>query len=333
MKKWVSLFLVVLLAFSLVACTQKPETETPEVVVDRSVLARVNGQVISMETFEKTFALVEYTYKTSYGEDVLTQEYNGRTIGDIIKTQILENLILDVLRVEAVTKAGGTVEQEKIDDAYTKYYDAEVKPNAAVQTLFEEKGIDETFIKSQIESQLLADLFVENVKTNNAEALQLDEAAFDNVVAKVRARHILVDTKEEADAVIARISAGETFEDVAKEVSADPGSGAEGGDLGFFMYQDMVEPFAEAAFTLPVGQVSEPVESQFGYHVIRVDEIKKISDLKAEEGTEQDVETVRMNMTNQLLSDILDKEIQALIGSATIERFDELLETQPSTSK
>ncbi|RDI61843.1 peptidylprolyl isomerase [Microvirga subterranea] len=89
---------------------------------------------------------------------------------------------------------------------------------------------------------------------------------------EVRARHILVDSEEEAKKAAARVKGGEDFAKVAGELSKDPGSKTDGGDLGFFTRDRMVEPFAEAAFKLQPGQVSDPVKSQFGWHVIKVEE-------------------------------------------------------------
>ncbi len=86
---------------------------------------------------------------------------------------------------------------------------------------------------------------------------------------EVHARHILVATDADAEAVIKRLKAGEEFAKVAKEVSKD--SGADGGDLGWFTKDKMVPEFAEAAFKLEPGQLSEPVKSQFGWHVIEVE--------------------------------------------------------------
>jgi peptidyl-prolyl cis-trans isomerase C len=92
-------------------------------------------------------------------------------------------------------------------------------------------------------------------------------------VNEVNARHILVKTKEEAEAIIKRLDAGEKFEEIAKEVSTDPGSGANGGDLGWFGPGQMVPEFEQAAFALEVGAYTkEPVQSQFGWHVIKVED-------------------------------------------------------------
>jgi peptidyl-prolyl cis-trans isomerase C len=90
---------------------------------------------------------------------------------------------------------------------------------------------------------------------------------------EVRARHILVPTEEEARTLLAELRAGKTFEAVAAERSTDPGSKAEGGDLGFFTRGRMVPEFEQAVFALQPGQVTQtPVRSQFGFHIIRLEE-------------------------------------------------------------
>jgi peptidyl-prolyl cis-trans isomerase C len=86
---------------------------------------------------------------------------------------------------------------------------------------------------------------------------------------EVHARHILVATEAEAKEVAERLKKGEDFAVVAKEKSKD--TGAEGGDLGFFARGQMLKPFEEAAFALDVGQISEPVQTQFGWHIIKVE--------------------------------------------------------------
>ncbi|MEE8574073.1 MAG: SurA N-terminal domain-containing protein [Thermodesulfobacteriota bacterium] len=99
---------------------------------------------------------------------------------------------------------------------------------------------------------------------------------------EVSARHILIRTKGEGDAeaqgraaaILARLKKGEDFATLAKKLSEDTGSGAKGGDLGFFVRSRMVKPFADAAFSLEKGAMSELVESRFGFHIIRVDDIR-----------------------------------------------------------
>lgn len=87
---------------------------------------------------------------------------------------------------------------------------------------------------------------------------------------KIKCSHILVKKHSEALQVLERIKKGESFADIAREVSIDRGSGKRGGDLGLFGRGQMVKPFEEAAFKLKKGELSlEPVRTQFGYHIIK----------------------------------------------------------------
>ncbi|HXI06007.1 MAG: peptidylprolyl isomerase [Bradyrhizobium sp.] len=88
---------------------------------------------------------------------------------------------------------------------------------------------------------------------------------------EVHARHILVKTEEEAKAVVAELKKGADFAELAKTKSTDPGA-SDGGDLGFFTKDQMVPEFSAVAFTLEPGKISDPVKSQFGWHVIKVEE-------------------------------------------------------------
>ncbi|MCB0212599.1 MAG: peptidylprolyl isomerase [Anaerolineae bacterium] len=126
-------------------------------------------------------------------------------------------------------------------------------------TLADTVGINEATYRSYIASGLLKD--------------KLREALGDevpNIAEQSHARHILVETEEEANDVIERLEAGEDFADLAEELSLDTTSGVAGGDLGFVPAGSFVGPVDEAVFTLPVGKISEPIETQFGWHVIEV---------------------------------------------------------------
>ena len=91
---------------------------------------------------------------------------------------------------------------------------------------------------------------------------------------EVRASHILVETKEEAEKLREEILSGKDFEDAAALNSICP-SGANGGDLGYFGKGMMVKPFEDACFSMEVGDLSEPVQTQFGWHLIQLTDIKE----------------------------------------------------------
>lgn len=90
-----------------------------------------------------------------------------------------------------------------------------------------------------------------------------------STITSVKASHILVDSKPEADSIKSKIDSGASFESMAKKYSKCP-SGHNGGDLGYFEKGQMVKAFEDVAFNLPVGKVSEPVKTQFGWHLIKV---------------------------------------------------------------
>jgi peptidyl-prolyl cis-trans isomerase D len=138
--------------------------------------------------------------------------------------------------------------------------------------------------------------------SRDAEARALYDERKDryDVPEQVRARHVLVqlaaDAPPEAAAAaeakarqaLERLRAGEAFEKVAAETSDDAGSKADGGDLGFFRRGQMVKPFEDAAFALPPGELSEPVRSDFGFHVIRVEE-KRAAELRSYEEVREEL--------------------------------------------
>jgi peptidyl-prolyl cis-trans isomerase C len=89
------------------------------------------------------------------------------------------------------------------------------------------------------------------------------------MVHKIKCSHILVKKQSEAIAILERLKNGESFSNLAKQLSIDKASGKKGGDLGFFGRGRMVKPFEDTAFKLERGQISEPIKTDFGYHIIK----------------------------------------------------------------
>jgi peptidyl-prolyl cis-trans isomerase C len=135
---------------------------------------------------------------------------------------------------------------------------------------------------------------------------------------EVHARHILVETEDEAKAVKAELDKGADFAELAKKKSKDPGA-SDGGDLGFFTKDQMVPEFSEAAFKLEPGKVSDPVKSQFGWHIIKVEEkrSRKAPDFDQVKGQ---IETY---VTRKAQAEYVEK----LRKAATIERTDKAAAT------
>lgn len=131
---------------------------------------------------------------------------------------------------------------------------------------------------------------------------------------EVRARHILVSTEAEAKDVKKKLDDGKKFEDVAREYSKDPGSAKQGGDLGYFTKDKMVKPFADAAFSMKKGAISEPVKSQFGWHVIKVEDSRPVTIPTYNQVKEQ----LRVSLQEKKLNDY----IRGLVKEADVKVYD-----------
>jgi peptidyl-prolyl cis-trans isomerase C len=131
---------------------------------------------------------------------------------------------------------------------------------------------------------------------------------------EVHARHILVESEDEAKAVREELQKGANFAELAKSKSKDPSAQAEGGDLGFFTKDQMVPEFAEAAFKLEKGQISEPVKSSFGWHIIQVEE-KRMRPLP-------DYEQVKPQIQQFVVRKAQSEYLAKLREGAKIERLD-----------
>ncbi|MDR3420506.1 MAG: peptidylprolyl isomerase [Xanthobacteraceae bacterium] len=130
---------------------------------------------------------------------------------------------------------------------------------------------------------------------------------------EVHARHILVPTEDEAKTILAQLKGGADFATLAKEKSKDPGA-SEGGDLGYFTKEQMVPEFADVAFRLDKGQISDPVKTQFGWHIIKVED-KRIKPTPTFEQVKPQLENYVAHRAQAQLVDNLRK-------TATIERLD-----------
>jgi len=163
---------------------------------------------------------------------------------------------------------------------------------------------------------LIRELFADYQKKNPVTDADI-KAEYDKFVAanggkEYRARHILVEKEDEAKAIIASLKKGGKFDDIAKKQSKDPGSGANGGDLDWANASSFVPEFSSAMIKLNKGQTTDaPVKSQFGFHVIRLDDVREAQLPKLEE--------VKPQIAQQLQQQKLAKFQDDLRAKAKIE--------------
>jgi peptidyl-prolyl cis-trans isomerase C len=142
---------------------------------------------------------------------------------------------------------------------------------------------------------------------------------------QVRARHILVEKEEDAKALRARIVKGEDFAKLAKENSKDPGSGANGGDLGFMQKGQTVPAFDEMLFKLKPGEMSEPVKTEFGYHILKVEEhrllppLAELKDRMSLHLIQEKAQTISTELRTKAKIEYLDPDLKKLMEPETMQ--------------
>ena len=207
---------------------------------------------------------------------------------------------LAIVNGKAVPKARADALAQQIAKSgrpVTPEIQAQLKDEVIAREIFmqeaQKRGLDATDdFKAQLDlarqTILIRELFADYQKTNPVTDADI-KAEYDKFVAanggkEYRARHILVEKEDEAKAIIASLKRGGKFDDIAKKQSKDPGSGANGGDLDWANAASYVPEFSAAMIKLNKGQVTDaPVKSQFGFHVIRLDDVREAQLPKLEE--------------------------------------------------
>ncbi|MDU0813454.1 peptidylprolyl isomerase [Bacillus siamensis] len=201
--------------------------------------------------------------------------------GNVTKGELYTNMkktagasVLTQLVQEKVLAKKYKVSDKDIDNKLKEY-----KTQLGDQYSALKQQYGEDYLKDQVKYELLAKKAAkDNIKVTDSETKEY----YDGLKGKIRASHILVADKKTADEVEKKLKKGEKFETLAKEYSTD-NSKNNGGDLGWFDKKSMDKTFSEAAFGLKVGQVSDPVKTKFGYHIIKkTEERGKYDDMKKE---------------------------------------------------
>ena len=329
MKKLVAIAMAALLGISVVGCSSGAKND--------DVVATVNGKEITAKQYEITLALYKQSLEAMYGASIWDTEIEkGVKYKDKFKGLMLDQMVSIEAVYEQAKKDNLLPSKEEVDKSF-KEMKKGIDADEAYKKSLEDIGANDEFLKVQQEQDLALQNFKANFdKTTKISDEEIKKYYEDNknefYKDEVKASHILISTldennkelsaekkkeaKKKAEDVLKKAKAGDEFAALAKEYSDDKGSGSEGGDLGFFGKGKMVPEFEEAAFSLKVGEISEIVESQFGYHIIKVtdkvDEQLPLEDVK---------ETIQKTLLAQKYTEIIEK----ITKDAKVEKNKEVI--------
>ena len=198
----------------------------------------------------------EVVVSTSVGD--ITQDEFYNSIKEIAGDQLLQQVVIEKILNDKYKVTDKEVEKElsSVKEQYGEGYEAALAQN----------NLTEEALKTNIRFSLLQGKATADVEVTDEEI----QKYYDQASTELNARHILVEDEALAKELVKKLKAGEDFAKLAKENSIDTGSGEKGGDLGWFTVGAMVPEFNDAAYALEIDEISEPVQSEFGYHIIQV---------------------------------------------------------------
>lgn len=310
-KKLVSAALISVFAFSTVGCNMI--AKTPE-AIQKSVVATVNGEKITRGDLDKNPSMLQVTaqLKQQYGENYDKNE-DAKSVLKTQKDQVLDNMVTEAVIEQKAKELKIAPDESKLKSEVDKQYD-EIKKQqfgndeSKFQAALKQQNFTEQSLKDAFLTQIRSQETITNITKNISKEVKITDKDVQDYYKnnpykytekpdRIQTSHILLKTEDDAKKVKARLDKGEDFAKVAKEVSQDTNTKDKGGDLGFVNYVDsgFDENFMKAAIALKVGQVSQPVKTSYGYHVIKC--------VKKEEYPVKSLDKVKEDIKKQLQSD------------------------------
>ncbi|WP_274362264.1 peptidylprolyl isomerase [Paenibacillus thermotolerans] len=233
--------------------------------------------------------------------------------------QVVDSMIEQRLIKNEAKKENITVTDEDLNDALGK-----IKKNFPSDEIFNQQlaaaGLTEEQLKQELVTEVeLTKLLEPQIKITDEDIKKYyeDNKESFSTPEQVRASHILVDTKEEAEEILKQLKEGADFAKLAKEKSKDTVSAANGGDLDYFGKGQMMPEFEKAAFDTPLGQLSDIVKTTYGYHIIKVTDKKPAHTATLEEKKEE----IRETLFEQQKSQKAQPYIEELKGKTKTENY------------
>ncbi|NMW85947.1 foldase [Peptoniphilus sp. AGMB00490] len=263
-KKLGKIAVAITLASSLVACGAK-----------KGVAANVGGVDIPMEAYYKSYAARVNQLTSMYGEEILKNKEDGqKSTDELLREQAITDLTTTEALKQDAEKSKITVSDDEVNEKINEI-ETQLGGKEAFDTFLKQNGLPRDYVAENMKNQMLVGKWTqEKTKELTPSDDEVKKYYEDNKdkYFKAKASHILVNDLKEANVLRKQILKGEDFAKVAKENSKDTGSAKNGGSLGEFTSGQMVKEFDEEIAKMKAGDISEPIKTQFGYHIIKLDE-------------------------------------------------------------
>ncbi len=295
------------------ATNAAPEAAAPSIDL-KDPVATVNGEPVSRAQFEEAFAAAVQTSGVKPAD--LTPEQRLSGYRQILDELIMDKLVATAAASETVTDEEVTAEIAKLKKQFPneEAFEAQLKQagqtpeklDSAIRTMLQQQKWMQSQLKDtdQVTDEDAKKFYESNTEEfKNPETVKASHILF--TVNKDDSEEVVKSKEEAAKKAQARANKGEDFAGLAKELSEEPGAKDSGGDLGFFPKDSMVPEFAEAAFSAKPGDVSSPVRTQFGWHIIKVIEKKPAGTVPFDEVKDQIVSYLKSTKQREAIQGVL----------------------------
>ncbi len=313
----IGIIIICLFVLYLTGCDTVDFSKTPS----RDAAATVNGESITIQDINEQYDRVPEEYKQF-----------------ITKEMILNQSIDELLLLQEAKKQGISVTAGEL---------SEIMGNLIAQSGLSKEDFDKTLEEQNLTMEFLEDYYEKQLTINRLlnktvlskiviSSSEIEEYYNNNknefiTTEQVRARHILVESAEEAESILKQLNNGADFIELAKEKSTCP-SASEGGDLGYFAKGQMIKEFEDAAFALEVGEISPVVKTEFGYHIIKLLDKKPETIMELEDAIQEIEEKLKLEKQNTAFADYLgmlrDKSNIKIFKERFIEQKENLAESK-----
>lgn len=302
---------------------------------NEQVALKIGDQEVSYSLYKEYLAIFENVAILQYGEEAFAQEVNGQKLSDVLRESLVERLTTQEMIAIFMAEQGFKVDDAKVKEEVAKLK-SQIASDETMNDVYTKSKVTDTFYEKQVTSSMINEAFNEwlrkEVETNEEYKADIDSAYSSQEFAK--ARHILFAGEADAMKIKQDIEHGiDTFENMAKIHSGDSGSKENGGDLGYFSKGKMVPEFDAVAFTLEKGKISEPVKSQFGYHLILVEDRNTLKGLIESGADEAAIAPLKEEVLTPFLNQFFEKTMATLKEKNKIENNIATLEAADKTKE
>lgn len=320
MKKLLAFLLAAVVAVSTVACSD-------------DAVAVVNGKSITTKDYENQIKFTKWITELQYGDKIWnTMKKQDPNFENNLKEKVLDSLIKTRIFIDYSEKNNIKPDEKQL--AAFKENNKKIFSQPKAKESFKKSGLEEGFMDKYAQQAATMTSFMKFIQEKSKPTEKEVKEYFDKTAEKVDASHILLSTKDKngkplskekieevkkkAEDIYNKAKGGEDFAKLAKEFSQDPGSAVKGGELGTFAKGAMVPEFDKTVFSMKVGEISKPIETQFGFHIIKLNKKEK-----------EDFNKVKAQITQTLANQKAQELAAKIEQAAKVEKFADKIKDIP----